>query len=67
MKFLNIILQSLCSIFFAVIRTTPDIEDSYKILKEYVDHVLEKSSYQNINLSQIFESIHPKTGVVNYK
>lgn len=51
--------------FVSVIRVPPEMEDAFRILREYVEQTLKRSGYQNIKLSNIFQ--HPKTLILNYQ
>lgn len=49
----------------AVIRTTSEIEDAFKYLKEYVERILNRSAYQSVKLSEMFKQMHPEMLVVH--
>lgn len=59
--------SSIDCILFLVsdIRVSPEVEDGFKILKEYVDRILLRSAYQNIKLSDIFKKL--QMGVLDFK
>lgn len=51
---------------FTVLRTSPEIEDAFKILREYVERILSRSDYQCIHLSELFKKLHPNVLILNH-
>lgn len=53
-------------IYFTEVRLSPEAETACKTLVEHVEQFIQKSAYQNVKLSRIFEKAHPKIVTLNF-